>query len=281
MKRLIAIAVLFALAVSTYAGSQQALLRRAWVSRGAAVSSAAWSPSNSMPVAWFDASAGVKAYFSAPNWFATNWASKAAGSVALNTLVGGSFGPYVRTNTYPYLEGTTFAGLSGAFPSTSGTSNMFVIMVADKTSASANHRVVSFAKDTGEDWNNAGAWFLGELSSDTWGIYRNSSDRSKSGAQNGMILIAAELGPFGNVVWTNAVNCATNTYTASLDFNKIAIFNEPSGGAANSPSKIYELLVTTNAVDAPTRQKYEGYLAWRYGLQGSLPANHPYKASAP
>ena len=30
-----------------------------------------------------------------------------------------------------------------------------------------------------------------------------------------------------------------------------------------------------------TEQLMEGYLAWKWGVQGSLPANHPYKSAAP
>ena len=30
-----------------------------------------------------------------------------------------------------------------------------------------------------------------------------------------------------------------------------------------------------------TRQKVEGYLAYRWGLQSVLPTSHPYKSSSP
>lgn len=39
--------------------------------------------------------------------------------------------------------------------------------------------------------------------------------------------------------------------------------------------------IVTTTTDDVTRQKYEGYLAWKRGLVGSLPANHPYKYSPP
>ncbi len=42
--------------------------------------------------------------------------------------------------------------------------------------------------------------------------------------------------------------------------------------------KIYEVAWYTSLTD-PQRQQVEGYLAWKWGLQGSLPANHPYKTS--
>lgn len=40
------------------------------------------------------------------------------------------------------------------------------------------------------------------------------------------------------------------------------------------------VLTNSNPSDADA-QRVEGYLAWKYGLQGSIPANHPYKLKAP
>ena len=39
--------------------------------------------------------------------------------------------------------------------------------------------------------------------------------------------------------------------------------------------------VVLSSVDTDTRQKLEGYLAWKWGLEGELPAAHPYKSAAP
>ena len=39
------------------------------------------------------------------------------------------------------------------------------------------------------------------------------------------------------------------------------------------------VLVDTD--DTTTRQLIEGYLAWRWGLEGNLPSDHPYKSAAP
>jgi hypothetical protein len=42
-----------------------------------------------------------------------------------------------------------------------------------------------------------------------------------------------------------------------------------------------ELVIVAGTLSASDRQKLEGYLAWKWGLQGSLPASHPYKSAAP
>jgi len=44
---------------------------------------------------------------------------------------------------------------------------------------------------------------------------------------------------------------------------------------------VKELVVVNTKADTGTRQRVEGYLAWKWGMQGNLPAGHPYKASSP
>ena len=44
---------------------------------------------------------------------------------------------------------------------------------------------------------------------------------------------------------------------------------------------IYEILYYNNTLSTSQRQLIEGYLAWKWGLTGSLPANHPYKQNIP
>jgi len=45
--------------------------------------------------------------------------------------------------------------------------------------------------------------------------------------------------------------------------------------------QIYELVLYNAYLDTTQRQKVEGYLAWKWGLQANLPGGHPYKNAAP
>ncbi len=47
------------------------------------------------------------------------------------------------------------------------------------------------------------------------------------------------------------------------------------------PNCGYEIIIIDDEVDTDTRQKIEGYLAWKWGLEGDLAGDHPYKRSAP
>jgi hypothetical protein len=42
-----------------------------------------------------------------------------------------------------------------------------------------------------------------------------------------------------------------------------------------------EIVMTTSALSTSDRQKLEGYLAWKWGLESNLPSNHPYKLLPP
>lgn len=43
----------------------------------------------------------------------------------------------------------------------------------------------------------------------------------------------------------------------------------------------YEIIFYSSVITTTDRQRIEGYLAWKWGLQANLPVGHPYKSSAP
>ncbi len=61
----------------------------------------------------------------------------------------------------------------------------------------------------------------------------------------------------------------TNTYFGTIDT-----------GYAGSVA-FHEILIYTSAISTNQRQQVEGYLAWKWGLAGNLPNNHPFKLFPP
>jgi hypothetical protein len=53
----------------------------------------------------------------------------------------------------------------------------------------------------------------------------------------------------------------------------------PAGAFLNAT--IYEIVVYNSVLSTVNRQIVEGWLAWKWGIQASLPANHPYKSVGP
>ncbi len=63
-----------------------------------------------------------------------------------------------------------------------------------------------------------------------------------------------------------------------------ALFNigsHASGASNYFDGAIGEIVFIQSTVSLSNRQKLEGYLAWKWGLQANLPVGHPYKNSPP
>lgn len=64
-------------------------------------------------------------------------------------------------------------------------------------------------------------------------------------------------------------------------FTKFAIGNNIGGGNNASGLRFDEYVSYTAALTPAQRQTMEGYLAWKWGIQSLLPANHPYLKFSP
>jgi hypothetical protein len=73
----------------------------------------------------------------------------------------------------------------------------------------------------------------------------------------------------------------TTTPGTSTNFMLGARVINGSSFQANLVGKISEVIVYNVGLSVAQRQTVEGYLAWKWGLQASLPATHPYYALVP
>jgi len=74
---------------------------------------------------------------------------------------------------------------------------------------------------------------------------------------------------------------AYSAWTASDIGNVLCLGDRWDGGQGTTPMIFYEVLVFNQNLTVSDRQKIEGYLAWKWGLQGSLAATHLYKSATP
>jgi len=83
-------------------------------------------------------------------------------------------------------------------------------------------------------------------------------------------------------VWKNGTSSVSAASATSQSVTGGIIVGDFTSGG-NSPQKfdLAEMIVINGTVSTATRQKIEGYLAHKWGLEGSLPAGHPYKGAAP
>ena len=86
---------------------------------------------------------------------------------------------------------------------------------------------------------------------------------------------------------TKTAEAATDTRT--FDGNQLIFIGGTGEGNFTADPRFHldgtigEVIILDERPDDATRQKVEGYLAWKWGLQGNLPSDpeHPYKNAAP
>ena len=84
----------------------------------------------------------------------------------------------------------------------------------------------------------------------------------------------------GRNVYLDGTLGNSNTNTTALISNTGGVLGAWSNNTFYQ-GYIAELAITTGVLSVDNRQKLEGYLAWKWGLQGNLPEGHPYKSFPP
>jgi len=161
---------------------------------------------------------------------------------------------------------------------------------------------------TGEDITLVAVWqqqanvvgvsvFLGEASSnDGIGIgYNNSSTK-----YNAFVYGGPSEEQTGQAINVTKIQVGTHTAAGNVDlFMNGTQLGPTSGSSLNITNGVVtigqsnnnnghtiegmigEVLVFARVLTTEERQLVEGYLAWKWGLEGDLPGGHPYKSAAP
>lgn len=94
-------------------------------------------------------------------------------------------------------------------------------------------------------------------------------------------IIVAAIASGSQLIYNNGTLQSSNTRTLSSSAASDPLW---IGGFGNSESylgSLGEMIVYNRQLTTTERQQVEGYLAWKWGLQASLPTNHPYYNSRP
>jgi hypothetical protein len=85
-----------------------------------------------------------------------------------------------------------------------------------------------------------------------------------------------------DLLWLNGSSITVTAGTAS-NISGTAGFQvgRREGAFQFWDGKICEIIVVTTSQTTTQRQQFEGYLAWKWGLEGNLPVGHPYKSVPP
>ncbi len=73
----------------------------------------------------------------------------------------------------------------------------------------------------------------------------------------------------------------TPLYSIATTGNSTHYFGSANGASAYITADYGEILIYNTVLSQANQQQVEGYLAWKWGVVGNLPATHPYKTAPP
>jgi hypothetical protein len=195
------------------------------------------------------------------------------GTLRLTSLIGN-----LPAITYPGTASTYFIG---PLVNTGSTMTSFAVFLMNSSSYSSA-RVLSLARPGAVDFNSTlNVAAISRLNAN-FVTYRASATRGSiaatfgSAVQNATVFTGSS-----NTYYQNGTAGTTVASSGNFGYSNYEVggsFGEESLVPLNG--SVGEVIHYNSALNTTQRQQIEGYLAWKWGLEGSLPANHPYKSFA-
>jgi hypothetical protein len=205
----------------------------------------------------------------------------------------------IATPTNPTVVSSSLNGLSGLyFPGTSGmycpalltSSSGSVFMVVNFSGAGGNPFIVWKLKYSSYFAIIPGQLYVGINNSGTYPASGYDARTTYSNSYGTPYILGITLtvssAASSSYTFVGSVNgTATTTTGTSTSGNPascsdyVGIGVDVESGTAYYPmyGTMYEVIIYNTALTTAQRQKVEGYLAWKWGLQNSLVSTHPYK----
>lgn len=238
---------------------------------------------------WLDGSDSSSSSMALTGATITTWKDK-SGNGNNTTAAGGT--TTLLTNAINGLSVASFTNtyFTGPFATAfTGTQIQCFAVAMMNSSTGAYGRILSLAQPATNDFNTTTGQFSFTRNNGTLALMvgRNSSYLSTA--------IPAYLTPFliqsGHNGATEFIGVNGTLTPSSQNTGVGTAFNITGFGVGTNTATgdtggywygyIGEILYYTGLLTTAQRQQVEGYLAWKWGLQGSLPAGHPYKNGPP
>jgi hypothetical protein len=232
---------------------------------------------------WLDAADASTISLSGTN--VTQWNDKSGNGRHASKTTATTNPVYMQNalNKRPVLANTGSSGLSGTLAVNTLT-NLFIFVVCNDTSAA------EFANNTGGYvlwWNEAGAWgqiqmYISQSRLD-WRFGTGQSENKPtfnlpSNVSTNYNIACIAKSSRTEVGYLNGLTVGTYTAANSAIANTSStyVITGPASASSYATNNIAEILIYSSSLQTINRQQIEGYLAWKWGLQGNLPATHPY-----
>ena len=230
-----------------------------------------WTPAEISTLAWYDADDADTILTSGSS--VTNWQDKSGNGYNLIQLsVGNQPSTGGSINGVDAIDFVTSGGpdwmyVDSQFPNSNADFNWVAALVGERTAPPSLQNILT-ARDVGAG-NNYTLQYRGDFNVDRWqnNSYSDGSDTlTVNGASNCLYSAGAGL------VVRDSFTIATNSPGIQVCRD---VANRGWDGA------IGEIICGTGTLDSDTKDKIEGYLAWKWGIQSKLPSDHPYKNAKP
>jgi len=249
-----------------------------------------WNPLLVSPVAWYDASDASTITFGTGNNVA-QWDDKSGNEYHMSQGSSskqpewGKEGIQINgMNVIHYAD--TLAQMLIDIPSEIDLTQFSILGVGESKSSGDSPAMGYVRSDDSTDFLD-----FNLQCNDTQGRINTSFkiDNSSYNPTTGYTTELADDNPFVVSVWydgaenVSRVNGGTvsATNTSAPDGATFSIKRIQCGRQSNTPKNWQGEYIILNTADIATIEKCEGYLAWKWGLQGSLDISHPYKGNAP
>jgi hypothetical protein len=188
------------------------------------------------------------------------------------------------------FNGSTQYIRSNALAVTNGTNTMTVFIVVKNTTSATLGRIISGIIN-GPETNENGAFQFANAGTNSMAITKGNS--TSNGQDGTSYTISSDVYHIINITWNGATNSRIfvdgsliSTYSANsnttFSFTRFGL-GASLGTTATSfapatfwTGSLNEVIIYRSAISSIQRQQVEGYLAWKWGLQASLPTSHPY-----
>ena len=250
-------------------------------------SAAAFDPLTTSPVAWYDFSDPSSLFQNSDGTGAVSADTDPVGYVTDKTGNGRHLIQATSSKRPQYRTGSPRAylkndGVDDFMESTGSNFTGF-------TNPNPAGYIIGVIRSPNANWNNFGSIFdmtngngrMGSIvNSGNTGLYTGPSPSASR--QNGTSVTV------GASCWSSITTrflfditgtTITGTYCSTADTRQVFTYDTNVGGAC--AMELSELFYFDTAPSSTNREKLEGYLAWRHGMNASLPGAHPYFGAPP
>lgn len=188
--------------------------------------------------------------------------------------------PTFQTNIINNLPvfNMAFGGFVGNFSSTNTGTTLSLFMIVSFTTFVNFGRVIALGDNTiTNDSATVSKMNITSRTDSLPSLNRNSSSLvyNSTLTLNTPYLLTGYFDGTNRYLGVNGIY-VSNGSTGNFNINKYAIGMNSNINTEFGNYKYGEVLVFNNALSTSDRQLIEGYLAWKWGLNASLPTNHPY-----